>query len=291
MTCRAQAGKECSTDEGGCVVEGVPLFWPTSCISYATNRLGTQQLDPEETRKIIRKTFEAWSDVRCPDGTVARMTFQEREPVSCHKSQYKKTGPNVNVVLFQDNDWKYRGIDGTLAKTSVTFNDATGEIYDADIEVNTAYNEMTITDDPSKVEYDLQSVLTHEVGHFIGIAHSPDTRAVMFASYSPGSTEQRVLHQDDIEAVCATYPSTGHEACSPEPRGGFSATCEEAETGVNCSVQATPHVSYGVATIVLGTGWLAARARRRRRKDPRRTGSPERADHAAHDVPARGDRE
>ena len=54
----------------------------------------------------------------------------------------------------------YRGIDGTLAKTSVTYNDTTGEIYDADIEVNSAYNEITITDDPAAIEYDLQAILT-----------------------------------------------------------------------------------------------------------------------------------
>jgi hypothetical protein len=139
-TCRTTAAKECPTDENGCPAAGEQLWWPTSCISYATNKLGTEVWDPAETRAIIKKTFQAWSDVPCPDGKTASMTFQEREPVSCKKSQYNKTSPNVNVVLFQDTDWKYRGIDGTLAKTSVTYNDTTGEIYDADIEINSANN-------------------------------------------------------------------------------------------------------------------------------------------------------
>lgn len=265
-TCRSTGKKECATDADGCSTEGAKLFWPTSCIGYATNKLGTQDLDPTDTREVIKKTFLAWSDVQCPDGTIAKMTFQEREPVPCKKSQYNKNGPNVNVVLFQDDDWKYRGIDATLAKTSVTYNDETGEIYDADIEVNTANNTVTITDDPSKIQYDLQAILTHEVGHFIGIAHSPDPSAVMFASYSPGSTSQRKLHPDDVEAVCTTYPSTSNVACNTEPRGGFSPRCDDPETSESCSVQPGGGASYGVATLFLGSGLLAARARRRRRE-------------------------
>ena len=265
-TCRSTGGKECPTDEDGCPTSGESLYWPAQCISYAFNRLGTQDLDPEETRAVIRKTFQAWSDVDCGNGKSSSMTFIEREPVVCKKSQYNKTGPNLNVVLFQDDDWKYRGIDGTLAKTSVTYNDETGEIYDADIEVNTANNFVTITDDPNKIQYDLQAIMTHEVGHFIGIAHSPDPGAVMFASYSPGSTTQRKLHPDDVKAVCTIYPPGLDQECM-EPRGGFSARCDDPESGGICAVGSlgSSESSFGFMGIVVGTGFLAAAGARRRR--------------------------
>lgn len=238
-TCRTTSTKECQTDESGCPTDGAKLFWTSSCISYAVNELGTQDLDPADTREVIKKTFQAWSDVPCGangKGGAASMTFQERDPVSCKKSEYNKEAPNVNVVLFQDDDWKYRGIDGTLAKTSVTYNDETGEIYDADIEVNAANNTVTISDDPRKVQYDLQAILTHEVGHFIGVAHSSDSSAVMFASYSPGSVAQRQLTPDDVKAVCAIYPPNRDAECNVEPRGGFSATCGSEEKAGLCSV-------------------------------------------------------
>ena len=259
--------QECPTDESACSTTGAKLFWPSSCITYATNKLGSEALDPEETRAVIRKTFEAWSDVACPDGTTAAMTFQERDPVTCKRSEYNKTERNVNVVLFQDAKWNYRGIDGTLAKTSVTYNDVTGEIYDADIEVNTAYNEVTITDDAAKIEYDLQAILTHEVGHFIGIAHSPDPSAVMFASYSPGSTSQRKLHPDDIDAVCGTYPDAERRECTTEPRNGFSDICPEAEPKTAlCAVTPGPaNTSLGVAGLFIVGTIAGARARRRRK--------------------------
>jgi hypothetical protein len=266
-TCRASGGHECPTDSDGCPSDGAQLFWPTSCVSYAVNKLGTQELDPADSRAVIKKCFQAWTDVKCADGTVSKMTFQELDPVDCHKSEYNKTGTNVNVVLFQDDDWKYHGIDGTLAKTSVTYNDGTGEIYDADIEVNSANNTVTITDDPAKVEYDLQAILTHEVGHFIGLAHSPNPDAVMFASYSPGSVAQRILTPDDIAAVCKVYPSTNTAPCRPQPRGGFSPTCDPQAKTTVCSVQpAGASASYGVATIVVASCVMVARGRRRRQR-------------------------
>jgi hypothetical protein len=268
-TCRSSGTKECNTDGNGCPTDGEKLFWTSACISYAVNELGTQDLDPADTREIIKKTFQAWSDVPCPKGGAASMTFQERDPVTCKKSEYNKEAPNLNVVLFQDDDWKYRGIDGTLAKTSVTYNDETGEIYDADIEVNAANNTVTISDNPAKIQYDLQAILTHEVGHFIGVAHSSDSSAVMFASYSPGSIAQRKLTPDDVDAVCAIYPPKRDAACDVEPRGGFSATCGSEETKA-CTVASgarTARMAGGASAsfAVLGLGVLAAvRVRRRR---------------------------
>jgi hypothetical protein len=277
-TCRSTSTKECATDENSCPTDGAKLFWPTSCVSYAMNEQGTQDLDPVDTRDIIRKTFQAWTEVPCPAGGNASMTFEERDPVSCKKSEYNKEGPNLNVVLFQDDDWKYRGIDGTLAKTSVTYNDETGEIYDADIEVNAANNTVTISDNPAKIEYDLQAILTHEVGHFIGIAHSAESSAVMFASYSPGSTSQRKLTADDIDAVCAIYPPNNGVACNSKPRNGFSASCDTEEKSGLCAVSAVGSAEDGKAVTgtsasfaVMGLGMLAAALSRRVNRRGRRT--------------------
>ena len=268
-TCRSTGAKECKTDANTCPLDGAKLFWPTSCVSFSLNQLGTQELDPQETFAVIRKTFQAWTEVPCPGGGRASMTFEERGPVSCKKSEYNKDGHNLNVILFQDDDWTYRGIDGTLAKTSVTYNDETGEIYDADIEVNAANNTVTLPG-AKKVEFDLQAILTHEVGHFIGIAHSSGGSAVMAPTYASGSIAQRTLTPDDVAAVCAIYPPKSGVACVSEPRGGFSESCGAVATKKGlCSVSSPPasgHDGSGstasLALMGLGVLTVARLARR-----------------------------
>ena len=75
-TCRSTGAKECATDQNNCPAEGAKLYWPTSCINFAFNQQGTQDLDPEETFAIMRKTFQAWTEVQCAKGGQATITFE-----------------------------------------------------------------------------------------------------------------------------------------------------------------------------------------------------------------------
>ncbi len=257
-TCRG----ECPTDDNGCPSAGFPLFWARTCIGYSLQKNGTQSLDSNDVRVAIRKAFQAWSDVPCPHAknNYASMAFSELEAVSCDKSQYNSGGPNVNVVLFRDDDWTYRGIDGTLAKTSVTYDDRTGEIFDADIEVNAAMNDLTVSD--SKISYDLQAIVTHEVGHFIGMAHSSDANASMYASYAPGTIGPRHVTEDDVSGVCGVYPPGREGACDPSPRGGLGPNCDAPANG-GCSLGRYPLGRDAGAFAALVALALVARRRRR----------------------------
>lgn len=201
----------------------------------------------------MAKAFNAWSNRSCDEtGTRGRasLQFEETEPVACWKSRYvaEGEGPNVNVILFQDNNWKFRGIDGTIAKTSVTFDENTGEILDADIEVNSAHFIITVSDNPDVVQYDLQSVLTHEVGHFLGIAHSKERDAVMLAEYNSGSLGLRELGSDDVSALCTAYPPNRDAECNSTPRGGLDATCNNPISPSLCTVSAVGSSAAPVAS-------------------------------------------
>ena len=239
-------------------------------MGFAINEQGTTQLRYEDSKRILQQAFKAWSDTPCERGGAASITFSPQDDVPCHTSEYNSTKPNVNVVLFQDNDWKYDNIDGTLAKTTVTFNQDTGEIYDADIEVNAAENGLTISDDPSKINYDLLAIVTHEVGHFVGLAHSPDPTASMFKSYPPGSTTQRTVSTDDAAAICAAYPPGRAATCDATPRNGFGGTCD-APGGGTCAAAArsdethpgdSQNAAFAFAPVALA---LAAALRRKAR--------------------------
>ncbi len=54
------------------------------------------------------------------------------------------------------------------------------------------------------LNYDIETVLLHENGHVVGLGHSSNSLAVMYASYQ---RERRVLTTDDINGVSTLYPT------------------------------------------------------------------------------------
>jgi MYXO-CTERM domain-containing protein len=60
---------------------------------------------------------------------------------------------------------------------------------------------------------DLRNTLTHEVGHFVGLAHARDPAATMDASTQMREVEKRTLAADDVDGVCAIYPAEDDGGC------------------------------------------------------------------------------
>lgn len=214
---------DCARDEDGCKTAGKPLYWASSCVGFSLQQDASEHIPMKYARPPLVASFVEWSDVPCPDGGTADIRFTEAEEAVCARAEYNLDGPNANIILFQDTKWRYKGVENNVAKTTVTFDEETGEILDADIEINHANNYFTISD--TDVEFDLQSVVTHEVGHFIGLDHTPDFDATMFAGYDKGTIETRSLEEDDSGGLCAIYPPGRAEKCITKPKGGFSADC------------------------------------------------------------------
>jgi len=165
--------------------------------------------------------------------------------VACAKVEYNQDGGNVNVLTFRDDYWPHEGNQNALALTTVSFDVNTAEIFDADIEVNSFDRVLTTTQTTS--DWDLLSVLTHEAGHVLGMAHSGAVdsrgdRATMTATVEIGSTSFRSLTDDDVSGICAAYPPTDEpaESCNPIPRHGFSSQCLDDQTHGDCSATGRP---------------------------------------------------
>lgn len=227
----------------GCFTDGLPLFWKNACVGYSINESASALVPFAEASRVIDAAFATWNAATCAaSGTTAGITSSNLGAVACAEVRYNQNGPNQNLVVFRDDKWPYSDPNNTLGLTTVTFNADTGEIYDADMEINASDKNLTTTTIVPLAGFDLLSVITHEAGHFLGLAHAGDARATMFASYRPGTSALRTLAADDAAGICEIYPTgatrnvastvsasgvTEAAACDPQPRHGFSTTCAE----------------------------------------------------------------
>lgn len=217
----------CERNAQGCLIQGTPLWWKSGCLSFGVQRDGSKlsDIDYETARETIQQGFDTWSAADCGNGDTPSFRVVDDGEIECARAEYNQQGPNANVFMFRDDDWPYRNTSGdALALTTVTYSVETAEIYDADVELNAVDTLFTVSDEPDEIVSDLRSVVTHEIGHFLGLSHSENHLAVMRVGYNQGTTELRELTDDDIAGVCEIYPP-GEISGSCTPRHGFSSQC------------------------------------------------------------------
>ncbi|HVY46636.1 MAG TPA: matrixin family metalloprotease, partial [Minicystis sp.] len=203
-TCGAQGTSQVCTPAGpgDC---GKPLFWPSPpCIGYWLQKDASREVSLDAARQVFDEAFATWAGADCGGGAHPSLVVKDAGTVACHTQEYNESAGNANVIMFDDDTWPYEGSSNTLALTTVTYDVDTGEIYDADMELNSAQVQFTTGD--TGIEFDLPSIAQHETGHFLGLAHSQLSDATMFATYKQGDTSLRTLAADDVAAICAVYP-------------------------------------------------------------------------------------
>jgi len=104
-------------------------------------------------------------------------------------------------------------VHGALAVTLLMFHEDSGRIDSAELIVDARNHRWSTAGAADR--YDLQAVLTHELGHYLGLDHTPETEATMYHLVSVGETRKRSLHRDDIEGVRHLYPVDSGEWGAP----------------------------------------------------------------------------
>lgn len=104
-----------------------------------------------------------------------------------------------NDVYFSSSSSLFNGA-GVLAVTQVSFKESTGEIIEADIAINDNYSYSTSVYGQNYIG----DILTHEVGHFLGLGHSEVSTSSMVFELGGG---QNTISNDDILGVKNLYTS------------------------------------------------------------------------------------
>jgi MYXO-CTERM domain-containing protein len=166
---------------------------------------------------------------------------QKTDPL-CTRPSLDSTGlPDFGPCIQKTNCWEHdasSGPGGTIALTTVTFDNNTGEILDADMELHGWNGSASAPDgfyftcagpgapicslafgQQGCVAMDIGNTVTHEAGHMLGLDHPcalgapPSACPVGGATMEPtaglGDTDKRTLKPDDVLGVCTMYPAGG----------------------------------------------------------------------------------
>jgi hypothetical protein len=280
---------------------GAPLWWKTTCIrmdmALAT---APPSLSAEQFFQAGVAAAEVWSH-----GALACTSINLT--VAKGGSEAEITGlDGRNVIVFRQDVWcehpvpddpsaRYCYPSNALAVTTVFKSKTTGEIVDADMELNAV--RFTWADLAAHPELanattaDFQNTVTHELGHVLGFAHpcwsatdgtphlldnsglpeldcsaanlpASTIDSTMFPSVVPSDTLRRTLAADDQQAACDAYPLSAR-FCPGSGSGGCSLLPTATEAAAQGTGDPLPKVLVGLG-LALGLATLLRGWRRRR---------------------------
>lgn len=159
----------------------------------------------------IKRSIEAWSRVAEIDlrqATSDKLSASAAGPAGDGVSLITIAQTPENVLLFAKDP------EGAAATTRVFYN-RRGLITEADIVLN-PYQQFST--DGTLGTFDLESTLTHEIGHLLGLRHSEVLGSTMHANYGKNGVlgvprfSSRTLSAEDIAAVRAIYGARGADS-------------------------------------------------------------------------------
>jgi MYXO-CTERM domain-containing protein len=255
-----------------CAVDEVPkgVYWLPRTVEYAIDVKGGDDHvsgpdgPPQDVIDAIEAGAEAWNEVGCSEFTLVNRGVVDVDAEVAAVNDCSGALANglricakdrTNHIVWVD-DWQYSG--AIYALTSTTFNVATGEISDADIELN---DRWTFATDSDPNHTDLQNTMTHEFGHFVGFDHNDDPESTMYFTAPEFETRKRTLEPLDEAGMCEVYP----ELTEAQRRALQQELDERSGEDQGCcatSPGAPRRAPLGLAALALG---LIAGLRRRRR--------------------------
>ena len=187
----------------------VDVKWATSPIRYFVNERDIPGVAAADMRGAVARAAATWQAL---PGTTLRFEdqgFTAASPVGLD---------GRNTLGFLDRP----DLDRVLGATSLLIDSATGALLEADIFFNTRFT-WSVAPQGEAGRVDVESVVLHELGHFVGLGHSAigetertatggrrvlGSGAVMFPiALTPGAIADRALQDDDEAGVQDLYAS------------------------------------------------------------------------------------
>jgi hypothetical protein len=187
----------------------VAVKWNQLPIRYFITNRDVPGVTAVDLQAALQHAFDTWNTVPTASLSSAFVGFTSAEP---------GVDDGMSVIGFRARP----ELDRILAETTFQVDSLTGTLIESDIFINSSFN-WSVAPGGEPLKYDVQSIVTHEVGHLHGLSHSalgetelrPDGThhvlakdAVMFPiAYPAGNIADRALKADDIAGISDIYPT------------------------------------------------------------------------------------
>jgi hypothetical protein len=189
------------------------LKWDAPRVGWFATDRGTNGVSAAQFQNELASAFATWEAVPTASIAFQFVGFTSAAP-------FEDDG--ISVLGFEAEP----DLDRVLGATTFVVDVVTGEIVESDVFFNSIFTWSAAAAGEAG-RFDLRSVATHEIGHFVGLGHSalgeteirPEggrrvlaSSAVMFPiSLGRGSIADRTLQPDDIAGVSDLYPDGGFQ--------------------------------------------------------------------------------
>ena len=214
------------------VVAAMTVGWPASPGAYATyakwaNAAATVYISPANNdglsdSAVVSALQAAMDDWNTQGASPFRFNYggQVRDTTTGYDGR--------NVVLFRN------GSDGNIIAYTYSWWDSSNRLLDSDIIIyDQTYTfhafDGTCNPYPGNAVY-LHDLAAHEFGHMLGLSHSSEPAATMYAGYATCSTTQRSLDADDVAGIQSLY---GKSSSSPPTNSAPSVSISSPGNGAS----------------------------------------------------------
>jgi hypothetical protein len=228
---------------------GATVRWHTNNVTLRIDESMREYFTDMAVDDVVHEAAEAWRGL----AGVPDLSINQGDPGP--RGFDADRGATNGVYLVED--WELA--DSSLAVTVATFESRSGKIVDTDILVNANHPFAIMPDGPDRraKAFDLRGVLTHEMGHVLGLGESFDVRlATMWPNIARGETHQRDIYIDDEDGAELAY--------------AYAPIADTESAGCGGSTVVIPRNKHNPASfwfvsgvLLIGAGlWLRSRARR-----------------------------
>lgn len=157
---------------------------------------------PVNEFQAIQNSFNQWRNI-----TESELDF---EFAGATTNPATSASDGRNVIRWVDSNIAA----GVFAVTITTFDTTTARILDADMQLNDrdfTWDTLGPTGTQGAIgRAMIENVVTHEIGHFVGLDHASNARASLFFQSAPGLISSVSLETDDRAAIINDYASPDH---------------------------------------------------------------------------------